>query len=155
MEGKTHLLCTTTNAIDGNGLQNFERGKGIDNELEECDVCDSGNSEITLKKNAIKLIVDLLFQQGRDQDLTITENLVRVRTAKYSSFVLTVAIRIIGDSLTAIPCQGRHSRCRPLPVYYIRLASGRYILSLCKELMRRELAFARFPARADSLLKCC
>jgi len=75
-------------------------GRKIDTELQELDNYNRDISETTLKRNAIKVLRDYQSKTGEIKTWTVTEDSVRVRTAKYSYIVLTVALGIIGGSLT-------------------------------------------------------
>lgn len=72
----------------------------IDNEIEECDISDRDLYEVTLKKNAIKVLRDYQAKTGEFKTWAVTEDSVRVRTPTYSFIVLTVGIGIIAGALT-------------------------------------------------------
>jgi hypothetical protein len=87
-------------------------GTDVDRELEEFDAMEIVSSEITLKRNAIRVLKEYKSRKAEIKSWAITDDSVRVRTTKYSSSVLTIAITIIafclsipfwvGDKITAV-----------------------------------------------------
>ena len=71
-------------------------------ELEESDSLITDSPEIRLKRNALNTFREYKNRKAEIKSWTVTEDSVRVRTTKYSSIVLTVAILILGGSL-AVP----------------------------------------------------
>lgn len=68
--------------------------------LEECDSSSADSFETRLKKSALKTYKQYKSRQAEIQDWDVTEDSVLVRTKKYSGVVLTVAMAIIGGSLS-------------------------------------------------------
>ena len=72
--------------------------KDIEN-MSESDTGDIESPELDLKRNAIKILRDYEIKKAEIKSWTVTEDSVRVGTAKYSGAVLTIAFAIIGGSL--------------------------------------------------------
>src|ERR1700753_955063 len=77
----------------------FPREIDIAKELEDCDTSNT-NSEVILKRNALNTFREYKNRIAEIKTWTVTEDSIIVRTKKYSGIVLTIAIAIIGGSLS-------------------------------------------------------
>jgi hypothetical protein len=69
-------------------------------EIEDRDTSDADSAENLLKKNALTTLMEYKSRTAEIKTWTVTEDSVLVRTSKYSSLILTIAVAIIGGSLS-------------------------------------------------------